>query len=97
MTAGPSTGAVGSTVGPLPSQTPGRSGNPAHLDLDLVVEDVLVGPEVGLEWCPRPPSSPRPRSRRGAGRPPSTAGKTSPEKSTARPAGMKSKISGSST
>ena len=47
--------------------------------------------------CRRPPSSRRPRARAASGRRSSTAGNTSPEKSTTSPSGMKSNTPGSST
>ncbi len=96
MIAGPSTMAAGSIVDPLPSQTPGRSGNPSI--------STWTRPSWMSWWALRYasvvptssqyPSATYPKIGRPASR---TAGKTSPEKSTARPSGMKSKISGSST
>ena len=97
MTAGPSTTALGSTVGALaqPDARPQRE--PVDLDLDRAVEDVLVGLEVGLDGAHVLPVALGDVAVDGAARPRGPPGRPRSEKSTGRPSGMKSKISGSRT
>ena len=40
---------LGSISAPLPTQMPGPQREPVDVDLDLAVEDVLVGAQVGLQ------------------------------------------------
>ena len=87
---------VGSISAPLPSHTPGPELEPADCNLDVLVEDVLVGLQIGLEGAHVLPVAVGHVSEQGlAGG--ECLGNESLEKSTAWPSGMKSKISGSST
>ena len=82
------------TSTPSPSHTPSPSWKPGDLDAHPAVEDVLVRAAVRLERADVLPVAVDHVAVQRAGRRSSTAGNTSPEKSTTSPSGMKSKTLG---